>query len=49
MLKFSLSFCENMFAGKTPGERKRKMIHWEFGLVASKLGLWPLDEFMQVK
>lgn len=50
VLKFSLSCCENMFAGKTPEEKQRKMIHWEFGLVGSKLGaLASVDEFMQVK
>lgn len=49
VLKFSLSCCENMFAGKNSRRKQRKMIHLEFGLVGSKLGLRPLDEFIQVK
>lgn len=40
VLKFSLSCCENMFAGKNTRRKQRKMIHLEFGLVGSKLGLW---------
>lgn len=47
VLKFSLSCCENMFAGKNTRRKQRKMIHLEFGLVGSELG--PLDEFIQVK